>query len=373
MVRITEELVRKKSEHNERIINTLEELSLHQENIEKIEHISNWCRNLEILLLQSNLIPKIENLSKFKKLRYLNLAINNIERIENLEKCEFLEKLDLTLNFIGDILSVTTLKHNENLKELLLIGNPCTDYEDYRKYVISELTQLQTLDNSEITRSERIKALQSKEFVENLKECQKKYDEFRRQQRERLVNSKNKYHDNETFWKSKSENAPETRVEIAKRSEKSRSKEESKIPSQKKPTKFYNKDGTPLNINQPKIAFKFEDRLTEFHLNLIVYRYLDSNLISVDLEPTFVRVSIKGKIFQYVLPEDIHVDKSKAQRSQTTGELLITMPKVNYKIPFSAVKFVEKKKGKLPTNNDNSQSQITGVKDHLDIPPLEYC
>lgn len=58
-VSVTEDLVRKKAEHNEKEITTLEELSLHQEDIEKIEHLQNWCRDLQILLLQSNLISKI--------------------------------------------------------------------------------------------------------------------------------------------------------------------------------------------------------------------------------------------------------------------------------------------------------------------------
>lgn len=62
-----------------------------------------WCRDLKILYLQSNQISKIgiiikknllekniyffnkENVSRFKKLEYINLALNNIERIENLD------------------------------------------------------------------------------------------------------------------------------------------------------------------------------------------------------------------------------------------------------------------------------------------------
>lgn len=77
---------------------------------------------MQILYLQANLISKIENLNKLKKLQYLNLAINNIEKIENLERCESLEKLDLTLNFIGDLESITNLKNNIFLKELYLTG-----------------------------------------------------------------------------------------------------------------------------------------------------------------------------------------------------------------------------------------------------------
>lgn len=58
-VPVSVEMVRRKAEHNDKEIGTLEELSLHQENILKIDHIQNWCRRLQILLLQSNLIAKI--------------------------------------------------------------------------------------------------------------------------------------------------------------------------------------------------------------------------------------------------------------------------------------------------------------------------
>lgn len=140
------------------MICTLEELSLHQEDIEKIEHIQNWCRELKILLLQSNLISKIENLSKLKKLEYLNLALNNIEMIENLEGLESLSKLDLTLNFIGDLTSVQNLKNNYNLRELILTGNYCCCYEGYRDFVIVTLPQLTNLDGIEIKRTDQLLA-----------------------------------------------------------------------------------------------------------------------------------------------------------------------------------------------------------------------
>lgn len=161
---VTEQLIRKKSEHNELMISTLEELSLHQEDIERIEHLHNWCRNLKILLLQNNLIGKIENVFKLKHLEYLNLAINNVEKIENLEELESLQKLDLTLNFIGVLTSVESLKENYNLKHLTLTGNPCTDFEGYRDYVIVTLPQLESLDGIEIKRSDKIMA--NKNFAE---------------------------------------------------------------------------------------------------------------------------------------------------------------------------------------------------------------
>lgn len=77
--------------------------------------------------------------------------------MENLERCESLEKLDLTLNFIGDIESVASLAKNVHLKDLYLMGNPCCDYEGYRNFVVAKLPQIENLDNTLVTRSERIK------------------------------------------------------------------------------------------------------------------------------------------------------------------------------------------------------------------------
>uniref|UniRef100_A0AAR2J222 Uncharacterized protein n=1 Tax=Pygocentrus nattereri TaxID=42514 RepID=A0AAR2J222_PYGNA len=81
----TEDLIRRRAEHNNCEIFSLEEVSLHQQDIERIEHLDKWCRDLKILYLQNNLIPKIENVGRLKKLEYLNLALNNIEVIEKLE------------------------------------------------------------------------------------------------------------------------------------------------------------------------------------------------------------------------------------------------------------------------------------------------
>lgn len=61
------------------------------------------------------------------------------------------------------------------------------------------------------------------------------------------------------------------------------------------------------------------------------YRHLDTNFIDVDVQPNYIKVIIKGAVFQYVLPEEIFIEKSSAQRSQITGHLVLKMPRVNYK------------------------------------------
>lgn len=38
--------------------------------------------------------------------------------------------------------------------------------------------------------------------------------------------------------------------------------------------------------------------------------------------------SLQGRLLQLVLPADVQPDSSIAQRSSTTGHLLVTMPKV---------------------------------------------
>lgn len=57
---------------------------------------------------------------------------------------------------------------------------------------------------------------------------------------------------------------------------------------------------------------------------LIIMVYLD-----VDTQPKYVRVTIKEKVLQLVLYEEIRTDKCTAKRSQATGHLVVTLPKLN--------------------------------------------
>ncbi|CAN0074062.1 unnamed protein product, partial [Laminaria digitata] len=129
MPRITIDLIRRKAEHNEGLIHTLEELSLHQEELESIDDTLGCnCRRLKILYLQNNIIGEMKNLHHMKELEYLNLALNNISKVEGLQSCEFLNKLDMTVNFVDlDELesSVAAMEGNLHLRDLYMMGNPC--------------------------------------------------------------------------------------------------------------------------------------------------------------------------------------------------------------------------------------------------------
>ncbi|XP_001963918.2 protein tilB [Drosophila ananassae] len=386
MVRITEELIRKKAEHNERLISTLEEVSLHQEDIEVIEHIGNWCRDLKILLLQSNLIGRLENLHKLKRLEYLNCAVNNIERIENLEGCESLKKLDLTLNFIGQVTSVESLKGNINLRELLLIGNPCVDYPNYRDYVIATLPQLESLDSVEVTPSERLQAC--RELVANranMVQCQANQAIERDEQRIRVADQQRalaqhcaSIEDEEerikAFWQAKSEHCPEIRTEIARQHRLGRERHEpkSKETVPKRPRHLFAPCGRPYNLNQAKLRFNFQDEPDHYLLHLEIYRHLDTSLIDVDVEPFYARVTVKKKIFQIAYNDEVKPGETLVQRSQATGHLVVTLRKLMVnEVLLSAKKSQSQSPSDKvePVARDTGEIELRGVVDIKNICP----
>ena len=145
MVEITQDLLRKRAEHNEGLLSTLEEVTLHQQNIKDIKNFDVYCRHLKILYLQNNLIEEMKGLNKLKELEYLNLAVNSVIKVAGIRRCESLNKLDMTLNFVDieDLEeSVDEMVWCENLAEVYFTGNPCTDWEHFREYVIAKVPQI---------------------------------------------------------------------------------------------------------------------------------------------------------------------------------------------------------------------------------------
>ncbi|KFP78642.1 Protein tilB, partial [Acanthisitta chloris] len=435
---VTEDLVRRRAEHNDCEIFSLEEISLHQqENFFVDLTLKQWCRDLKILYLQNNLIPKIENVGKLKKLEYLNVALNNIERIENLEGCEDLKKLDLTANFIGELSSIESLKCNIHLKELFLMGNPCTEFEGYRQFVVATLHQLKCLDSKEIERSERIKALQNYPEVKQkireqeeaylLKRAREKEEALRRMQekkdkKQKQVESKPGFNSTVTlpsfhwdnipmiscspdsprekekhqaegdgeketwrtveddeedrrFWQEPTPYTPESRLETHRYIEEKRRAKDNLRESKRteKPSwTLVTAEGKVLNVNVPKLHFSLKDdeENNQFILDLAVYRHLDTSLLDVDVQPTYIRVLVKGKPFQLVLPEEVKPDSSSAKRSQTTGHLVVTMPKAKEIILAKQKVSASIKPSDCNTLQKNAKR--SGQVEKLEVDPSKY-
>ncbi|XP_065175036.1 dynein axonemal assembly factor 11-like isoform X2 [Sycon ciliatum] len=350
MSRITEEMIRKRSEHNNLEIFTLEEVSLHQQDITHIELLDKMCRDLKILYLQSNLIGKIENVQRLKKLEYLNLALNNVKLIENLAGCESLNKLDLTVNFISELTCVESLKDNYNLRELFLTGNPCSRFEGYRQFVIATLPQLKTLDGQDVEISERIQAQQEmalglrERIVELQTECAEQQaedeDDEDDEEDEELLPGETEADKEKRYWEKKTAYTPKSRIATQAHLRKTHADKDNpeKDKKRKVTTRVFERGGRMLNINDGKYDFSVDDSTEpdKVILDLVLPRFMDLSLIDCDIQPTYVRVTAKEKVFQLVLQEEIQPDKSDAKRSKVTGHLVLTMPKVRPVLKMSS-------------------------------------
>ncbi len=121
-------------------------------------------------------------------------------------------------------------------------------------------------------------------------------------------------------------------MEAKKREEEKKGKENSMFKEfyefedglqRKEPITVYNAQGDIRQCNEGKYDFLFSEShdktnvILEFH----VPKFMDTSLINVDLNPMYVKFDVKGKITQLKMPNEIIVEKSKAQRSTTTGVL----------------------------------------------------
>lgn len=61
---------------------------------------------------------------------------------------------------------------------------------------------------------------------------------------------------------------------------------------------------------------------------------MDTSYIDVDVNPTYVRVTIKGKILQLTLPCEVSVEKSNVRRNTVTGSLVIAMARLT---PYTTI------------------------------------
>ncbi|GAB0181519.1 protein tilB [Grus japonensis] len=266
-----------------------------------------------------------ENVGKLKKLEYLNVALNNIERIENLEGCEELKKLDLTANFVGELSSIEALKYNIHLKELFLVGNPCTEFEGYRQFVVATLHQLKNKENHQA-------------------------EGDREQEMWRTVEDDE---EDRRFWEEPTPYTPESRLETHRYIEEKR-RAKNNIRESKKSEKplhtLVTAEGKVLNVNAPK--------------------HLDTSLLDVDVQPTYIRVLVKGKPFQLVLPEEVKPDSSSAKRSQTTGHLVVSMPKAKEIILTKKKVSTSIKDSDFNTLKKNARR--SGQVEKLEVDPCKY-
>ena len=309
----------------------------------------------------------MENLNKLKELEYLNLAVNNVRKIENIEGCESLKKLDLTLNFVDleDLESSITclakcprmLLQKVVINDLYLTGNPCESWKRIKDYIIARIPQLRRFDGTDILKSERIKAIQVLDSLEQ---------ELKALAIENIEKKEKEPPKEEGY-------TPESRTKMYKdmmENQKKEEEEKKKLETKdymydidkhlREPPPVYNPEGEIRQCNQGKYKFKFLDNWDQENLifELYVPKFLDTSLINVDLNPMYVRIDVKGKITQVKFDEEIIVEKSKVQRSTTTGALQLICPKLNFDHSINQRKKKTAKEVKKEKKEEKKQEPI---------------
>ena len=270
-------------------------------------------------------------------MEYLNLALNNIERIEGLRSMEFLNKLDLTVNFIDcDSFedSISELRYNRSLKELYLMGNPATDWNGHRLFVIGVLAQLKELDGKEITRTERIKAVQ--QMPELVQQLRKLAVEARNK---KIARQYEPYDEEEYSTRSRLEmyrEIAEEKMEAECRKKQMEPKDRDyatehslTIEQQRKKER---ECGTHIRqCNEGRYAFRMEeeDGKGNVILEVDIPKFIDTSLVDVDVQPTYASIVVKNKTTRLLFPYEVQPDDGFAQRSQVSGTLKLVMPKTN--------------------------------------------
>nr|CCC93666.1 unnamed protein product [Trypanosoma congolense IL3000] len=128
-----------------------EELVLRKTNAGKLASVRNlnlWGEGLTDVSIVSRL-PNIEILA---------LAANKLTTLSPFAACTQLEELYLRRNNIASMLEIKYLRHLPKLHTLWLMDNPCARHPHYRQIVILCCPHLRQLDETEVTKEERVEA-----------------------------------------------------------------------------------------------------------------------------------------------------------------------------------------------------------------------
>jgi len=315
MAVLNEKILRSRSEHHDGLLIDLEEISLHQQNIERIECVGHICRKLKILLLQNNHIRKIENLHKLKYLQYLNLALNKLTEIDNLEACESLTKLDLTANYIyfdKFERSILNLQGLYNLEDLYLIGNPVvSEWPSYRQFAISFLPQLKQLDGQLISPTERVESSKNQtKLLSELHVLIKKHCTAARMQE--LADLMESSHAQTIDIRTPTSPPPPSRTI----------------------SPIYNSKGEIRQCNEGKYDYKLFESSDETSAILVfeirIPKYMETS-VEFQVEPNYIRCVIRGKVTQMRI-EDVEISSVSYTRksfNKTTGWYRLEIPLMN--------------------------------------------
>ena len=209
-----------------------------------------------------------------------------------------------------------------DIRELYFVGNPLTDWEHWKDYLIARLPTLGRLDGTDITKSMRMEALQKLKFME------KDLVQASKARIEKKVLESTLPKDPNAYSKEFRRECYREQVQQKEENERQRKEnsmfkdyEEFNKDLEQKDIPVYNAKGEVRQANQGKYEWRFDETVdkTSIIFEIKIPKYMDTSAIKVDLQPNYLRLDIKGRVTQLSIPEDILVEKSKIQRSMTTG------------------------------------------------------
>jgi protein TilB len=144
------------------------------------------------------------------------------------------------------------------------------------------------------------------------------------------------------FYNSESKHTPEYRQESQRFKELLEEEDEKKkneevalggyeddmdYRNSKKPRRLFDdKSGRAFNVNEAQIDFNYNDHDPNYlTVELELWKHLDSSYIEdLNVEPTYLSVRIKGKIFQLRFLEEVYCsDKRYKKRKRTSFEYFL--------------------------------------------------
>ena len=370
MATLTLDIIRKKAEHHNDTLLSLQELSLHQLNLSQLTPIlSSACPNLRILYLHNNLLPShptFRQLHRLKSLTYLNLTLNNVTTLPapHLAALEKLAKLDLTLNHIriAELTSsIAALTDCVMLRELYMTGNPCTTWSGYRPWVVGGLAGLERLDGTDITRSERLQAQRDRHRLAIELQYDIEKDAKEEAEREHKYNTNDKDEkqreaDGDSNTEATTDRdtrfTPALRVRMyeeqlaveAKQQADAAASSAQFAPSTDLFTEAKQKLNTFLdptqysaaNLPSQRNVGRYPFTLTASTstctrcvvLRVEVPRHMDTSVLRVDVQPWWVQVDVRGQLMVLHTGEEVAVDGVSVKRVVSDGSLVVKMPVV---------------------------------------------
>lgn len=219
--------------------------------------------------------------------------------------------------------------------------------EGYRLYVIHTLPQLKALDGQVITKSERIEAAQQYERIKKVVESMPKYEmdkmestvdvgEADREEQEQVLNQPKEQKD-DSEQEELLPHTPAARLKVARDMAQRRAKNTTDPTERFKPTPpppvpeptFHPETGRIMQRNDAQLPFRLYDTDPRvLRLEVDVSPFVETGSIRVEVMGTWVRMEVRGKPLYLALPAEVRVEGSEVVRSVRTGQVVITMPRV---------------------------------------------